>query len=184
MIGLEMPLLRVSESVRVSVPCLGKGCSYKRKLTFVILSFADLPVEYTARPHDYSSYKLFDIVKNSCVGCCLQCSCIFCFEIDIKTPWAYPHNFGMVINKKYNDLLNEFVRDLEHEGILENTESFFFEKVFSEAEKQAIQARFDRHIGDHFELDWVWEEYGMKNGEQPRRYRQKGLIKYSPYFRY
>ena len=61
----------------------------------------------------------------------------------------------MVINKKYNDLLNEFVRDLEHEGILENTESFFFEKVFSEAEKQAIQARFDRHIGDHFELDWV-----------------------------
>ena len=99
-------------------------------------------------------------------------------------PFAYPNDYGMVINKKYNDLLNGFISDLEHEGVLVNSRQFYYEKVFTEAEKQAIEEKFNKLVGENFELDWVWQEWGMKNGEPPRQFRQKGLIKDSPYFKF
>ena len=150
----------------------------------LILSFAGLPVEYTARTFSWSANTLSDIVKNCCIGYCIQASCIFCIEIRVKMPFAYPNDYGMVINKKYNDLLNGFISDLEHEGVLVNSRQFYYEKVFTEAEKQAIEEKFNKLVGENFELDWVWEQWGMKNGEPPRQFRQKGLIKDSPYFKF
>ena len=109
-----------------------------------------------------------------CIGDCLYGHCPFCAQISLYIPHLKKR--GWVVDRQYSLLLDEFIIDLQNEGLIEDNEQYMNEpeKIFSETDQEMIKARFHTFILDNYMMDLIY-----KSLNSSQILRQRGLMKFS-----